>query len=74
MGEVWIGYKRLILKLSKVLRVEEVEGPFMHPYQRLIPLQKWYNPRDIQLTRTVTQMANKRGKTTLKIIGVYRVP
>jgi hypothetical protein len=53
MGEVWIGCKRLILKLSKVLVVEEVEAPFMHPNQRLIPsfpLQKWYDPRDIQLT------------------------
>ena len=47
MSEVWIRYKRLILKLSKVLRVEEVEGPFMHPNQRL---QKWYHPLDIQLT------------------------
>ena len=26
-----IGYKRLILKLSKILIVEKVEGPFMHP-------------------------------------------
>jgi hypothetical protein len=33
---VWIGYKRLILKLSKVLRVGEVKGPYMHPNQRLI--------------------------------------
>jgi len=47
---VWIGSKRLILKLSQVLMVEEVEGPFMHPNQRLIPLQKWYDKRDIQLT------------------------
>jgi hypothetical protein len=30
-GEVWIGCKRLILKLSKVLSVEEVKGPYMHP-------------------------------------------
>ena len=26
-GEVWIGCKRLILKLSEVLSVKEVEGP-----------------------------------------------
>jgi hypothetical protein len=28
-GEVWIGCKRLILKLSKVLSVKEVKGPYM---------------------------------------------
>jgi len=28
-GEVWIGCKRLILKLSKVLLAMEVEGPYM---------------------------------------------
>jgi len=50
MGEVWIECKRLILKLSKVLIVVEGEGSFMHPNQRLIPIQKWYDPRDIQLT------------------------
>ena len=50
IGEVWIGCKRLILKLSKVLIVEEVKGPYMHPNQRLNPIQKWYDPRDIQLT------------------------
>jgi hypothetical protein len=38
IGEVWIGCKRLILKLSKVLRVKEVEGTFMNPNQKLIPL------------------------------------
>jgi hypothetical protein len=38
------------LKLSKVLMVEEVEGPLMHPNKRLIPLQKWYDPCDIHLT------------------------
>jgi hypothetical protein len=38
MGKVWIRCKRLILKLSKVLIVEEVEGPFMNPNQRLIPI------------------------------------
>ena len=38
MSEVLIGYKRLILKLSKVLIIEEVEGPYMHPNQRLIPI------------------------------------
>jgi hypothetical protein len=30
--------------------LEEVEDPFMHPNQRLIPLYKWYDTRDIQLT------------------------
>jgi len=49
-GEVWIGYKRLILKLSGVLLAMEVEGPYMHPNQRLILIQKWYDTRDIQLT------------------------
>ena len=41
------------MKLSEILiveEVEEVEGPYMHPNQRLIPMQKWYGPRDIQLT------------------------
>jgi len=38
------------LKLSKVLMVEEVKGPYMHPNQRLNPIHKWYDPRDIQLT------------------------
>jgi hypothetical protein len=37
-GEVWIGCKRLILKLSKVLSVKGVKGPYMHPNQRLIPI------------------------------------
>jgi hypothetical protein len=27
--------------------VEEAEGPFMHSNQRLIPLQKYYNPRKL---------------------------
>jgi hypothetical protein len=37
-GEAWIGCRRLILilKLSKVLIIEEVKGPYMHPNQRLI--------------------------------------
>jgi hypothetical protein len=48
-GEVWIEYKRLILKLSGVLLAIEVEVPYMHPNQRLILIQKWYNTRDIQL-------------------------
>ena len=30
-GEVWIGCKSLILKLSKVLSVKEVKGPYMLP-------------------------------------------
>jgi hypothetical protein len=30
-GEMWIGCKRLILKLSKVLSVKKVEGPYMQP-------------------------------------------
>jgi hypothetical protein len=30
--------KRLILKLSKVLIVEEVKGPYMYPNQRLNPI------------------------------------
>jgi len=38
------------VKLSKVLSVEEVKGPYMHPNQRLIPIYKWYDTRDIQLT------------------------
>jgi hypothetical protein len=40
IGEAWIGCKKLILKLSKVLSVEEVKGPYMHINQRLIPIQK----------------------------------
>jgi hypothetical protein len=35
-GEAWIGCKRLILKLSKVLLGMEVEGPCMHANWRLI--------------------------------------
>jgi len=35
-GEVWIGCKILILKLSKVLLAMEVEGPYMHTNRRLI--------------------------------------
>ena len=50
LGEVQIGYKRLILKLSGVLLAIEVEDPYMHPNQRLIPIQKWFDARDIQLT------------------------
>jgi len=30
MSDVWIGCKRLILKLFEVLIIEEVEGPYMH--------------------------------------------
>jgi len=30
LGEVWIGCKRLILKLSRVLLAMEVKGPYMH--------------------------------------------
>jgi hypothetical protein len=45
-----IGCKRLILKLPEVLIIEEVEEPNTHPNQRLILIQKWYDPRDIQLT------------------------
>ena len=30
---MWIGCKRLILKLSKFLMVEEVKGTYMHPDQ-----------------------------------------
>jgi len=30
-GEVWIGRKSLILKLSKVLSVKEVKSPYMRP-------------------------------------------
>jgi len=35
-GEAWIGCKRLILKLSKVLLAIDVEGPYMHANWRLI--------------------------------------
>jgi hypothetical protein len=35
-GEGWIGCKRLILKLSKVLLAIEVKGPYMHANRRLI--------------------------------------
>ena len=49
-GGVWIGCKRLILKLSGFLLAMEVESPYMHPNQRLILIQKWYDTRDIQLT------------------------
>ena len=45
--EVWIGCKGLILKLSKVLSVEEVKGPYMHLNKRLILIHKWYDIRDI---------------------------
>jgi len=55
LSEVWIGCKILILKLSKVLIVEEVKGPYMHPNRRLNPIQEWYDPRDIQLTKWDTQ-------------------
>jgi len=51
MSEVWIRCKRLILKLSEVLIIKKVKGPYIHPNQRLILIQKWRNPRDIQLTR-----------------------
>ena len=54
LGEVWIGCKRLILKLSKVLSVQKVKGPYMLPNQRLILIQKWYDTRDIQLTSANT--------------------
>ena len=30
-----LGVKRLILKLSEVLIIKEVEGPYVHPNQRL---------------------------------------
>jgi hypothetical protein len=40
-AEVWIGCKRLILKLPKALSVNGVKGPYMHPNQRLILIQKW---------------------------------
>jgi len=59
-GEVWIGCKRLILKLSEVLSVKEVKGPYMHPNQRLIPIQKWYDTRDIQLTIWASLCCYKR--------------
>jgi len=51
-GEVWIGCKRLILKLSQVLSVEEVKGPYMPPNQRLILIQKWYDTRDVNWDRS----------------------
>jgi hypothetical protein len=38
MDEVRIGYKRLILKLSKVLMAGEVRKPFMYLNKRLIPV------------------------------------
>jgi hypothetical protein len=47
---VWIGCKRLILKLSKAPSVQEVKGPYTPPNQRLILIQKGYDTRDIQLT------------------------
>jgi hypothetical protein len=34
-GEAWIGCKRLILKLSKVLLTMEVKGPYMYANRRL---------------------------------------
>jgi hypothetical protein len=55
--EVWIGCKGLILKLSKVLSVEEVKGPYMHPNQRLILIKKWHDTRDIQLTENMTSLS-----------------
>jgi hypothetical protein len=45
------------LKLSKVLMVEEVEDPFTHPNQRLIPL---YDPRDINLIHLCRSSADRR--------------
>ena len=60
IGAVWIGCKRLTLKLSKVLMVEEVEGPCMHSNQRLIPLYKCYDLRDIQLTLAATLATGPR--------------
>jgi hypothetical protein len=39
-SEVWVGCKRLILKLFKVLLATEVKGPYMHTNQRLILVQK----------------------------------
>jgi hypothetical protein len=44
-----IGCKILILKQSKILIIKEVKGLYMQPNQRLIPIQKWHNQRDIQL-------------------------
>jgi hypothetical protein len=63
ISDVKNGYKRLILKLSEVLLSEEVEGPYMHLNQRLIPIQKWYHPRDIHLTRMVLYIPYKKDKS-----------
>jgi hypothetical protein len=64
MGEVWIGCKRLILRLSKVLiveEVEEVEEPFMHPNQRLIPIQNSIIHVIFQLTASAWAIMARRG-------------
>ena len=51
----------MILKLSKVLSVEEVKGPYMHTNQRLILIQKWYDTRDIQLTAPKLELKDGDG-------------
>jgi hypothetical protein len=40
-GEVWIGCKRLILKLSGVLLAMEVKGSYIHANQRLILIRRY---------------------------------
>jgi len=71
MSNVWIGYKRLILKLSEVLIIEEVEGPYMHPNQRLIPIWKWYASRDIQpiLINQSASLEPQAASPTIRSLG-----
>jgi hypothetical protein len=40
-GEVWIGCKRLILKLSGVLLAMDVKGSYIHANQRLILIRRY---------------------------------
>jgi len=63
---VWIGCKRLILRLSKVLSVEEVKSPYMPPNQRLIIIKKFYDTHDIQLTSGGTSYSGIRLRALIR--------
>ena len=56
----------MILKLSKVLIVEKVKGPFIYSNQRLIPLEEWHDTRDIQLTMHYSEFWNPLKKVYQK--------
>jgi len=70
-GEVWIGRKRLILKLSEVLSVEEVQGPYMHLNQRLISIQKWYDTRNIQLIKG--RWGSRSNRPNLAVANIFSI-